>query len=328
MNRNDLQRHRGTFFNLAAAILLVAVSTAAGAQAYPSRPITLIVPFAPSGTVDAVGRLVASTLQAKLNQSVVVENRAGAGGYIGAEYVTKANPDGHTLLVLGGATMYARMFIKGQSTDLSVSLTPLASIGQVPLMVLSTAALPARNIKDLVAHVRANPKKLNYGVVPNNTVHLDTVGFVQLAKLDMVEIPYGGGVDAMNALARGDIHLFVTALASAKAMIDAGKAVPLAFGSAERYVQMPEVPTLKESGFDMLASTWFGLYGPLKMPPDVVARITRDMTEGMETPAAQDFLKRIFVAPFRATPAQMQALIAQETRQYSALVKAVGIVPQ
>jgi tripartite-type tricarboxylate transporter receptor subunit TctC len=308
------------------AIMLLAFATSAAAQTYPSRPITLVVPFAPSGTVDAVGRLVASTLQTRLNQSVIVENRAGAGGYIGAEHVTKANPDGYTLLVLGGATMYARMFIKGQATDLSTSLTPMGSIGQVPMLVLSSATLPARNIKDFVAHVRANPKKLNYGVVPNNTVHLDTVGFVRLANLDIVEIPYAGGTDAMNGLARGDVQMFVTALATAKAMIESGKAVPLAFGSAERDPQLPDVPTLREAGFDMLASTWFGLYGPLKVPADIVTKLNKELTEGLDTPTAKEFMKRIAVSPFRATPGEIQALIARETKHYGALAQASGIV--
>ncbi len=319
---------RGVFFagNASLGIVLLAAAASAAAQTYPSRPITLIVPFAPSGTVDAVGRLVASTLQSRLNQSVIVENRAGAGGYIGAEHVTKANPDGHTLLVLGGATMYARMFIKGQATDLATSLTPMGSIGQVPMLVLSSATMPARNIKDFVAHVRANPKKLNYGVVPNNTVHLDTLGFVRLANLDIVEIPYAGGGDAMSGLARGDVHMFVTALATAKAMIDSGKAIPLAFGSADRDPQLPDVPTLKESGLDMLASTWFGLYGPLKVPADIVARLNKELTEGLDTPAAKEFMKRIAVNPFRATPSEIQALIARETKHYTALAQSSGIV--
>ncbi len=319
---------RGVFLsgNARLGIVLLAAAASAAAQTYPSRPITLIVPFAPSGTVDAVGRLVASTLQSRLNQSVIVENRAGAGGYIGAEHVTKANPDGHTLLVLGGATMYARMFIKGQATDLATSLTPMGSIGQVPMLVLSSATMPARNIKDFVAHVRANPKKLNYGVVPNNTVHLDTLGFVRLANLDIVEIPYAGGSDAMGGLARGDVHMFVTALATAKAMIDSGKAIPLAFGSADRDPQLPDVPTLKESGLDMLASTWFGLYGPLKVPADIVARLNKELTEGLDTPVAKEFMKRIAVNPFRASPSEIQALIARETKHYTALAQSSGVV--
>ena len=312
--------------NAGLGIVLLAAAASAAAQTYPSRPITLIVPFAPAGTVDAVGRLVASTLQSRLNQPVIVENRAGAGGYIGAEHVTKANPDGHTLLILGGATMYARMFIKGQATDLATSLTPMGSIGQVPMLVLSSATLPARNIKDFVAHVRANPRKLNYGVVPNNTVHLDTVGLVRLANLDIVEIPYAGGTDAMGGLARGDVHMFVTALATAKAMIESGKAIPLAFGSAERDPQLPDVPTLRESGLDMLASTWFGLYGPLKVPADIVARLNKELTEGLDTPAAKELMKRIAVNPFRATPSEIQALIARETKHYGALAQSSGIV--
>lgn len=310
----------------AIAGVLGALSTNAGAQAYPSRPITLVVPFAPSGAVDAVGRVVASSLQSRLKQQVVVENRAGAGGYIGAEHVAKSNPDGYTLLLLGGSTLYSGLFNKSLATDIAAGLAPLASVGQIPLLALASATLPPRNMKDFVAHVKANPKRLNVGVIPNNTVHLDTVRLTQLANLEMTEIPYSNGGDATNALARGDVHLFVTALISAKSMIDAGKVIPLAVGGTERMTFMPDLPTLKEAGFDMLATTWFGVFGPLKLPAEVTSRIEKETNDAMEARETQEIMKKIFVSPFHATPAQMRALIAQEQKQYATLAQSAGLL--
>lgn len=298
------------------------------AQAYPTRPITLVVPYPAAGSTNTVGRMVATIMQARLKQSVIVENRAGAGGYIGAEYVAKSTPDGYTLLLGAGPIMHTGLFTKGQAMVLSRDLAPIASVAQVPLMALAATSIPVKNAKDFVAFVKANPKRYNAGIVPNSTSYLDTITFMKLAGVDMVEIPHNSAADNITAMARGDVHLHVTAPISAKAMIDAGKIVPLAVGSKERFPLMPDVPTFKEVGYDMVSSAWYAVLGPLKLPADVVNRIQKEISEAMDSQESQDTLKKLFFAPFRASPAQIQALINEEAKQYAAAAKAVGLEPQ
>lgn len=313
---------------VAVSALAIGSAPVSQAQGYPSKPITLVVPYPAAGSTNTVGRMVGAILQARLKQPVVVENRAGAGGYIGAEFVAKATPDGYTLLLGAGPIMHTGLFAKGQTMVPSRDLAPIASVAQVPLLALASTNIPVKNIRDFVAYAKANPKKLNAGIVPNSTSYLDTVTFMKLAGLELVEIPHNSAADNITAMARGDVHLHVTAPASAKAMIDAGKIVPLAVGSKERFGLMPDVPTFKEAGFDMVSSAWYGVLGPLKLPADVVARLQKEISEAMETPESQDTLKKLLFAPFRATPAQMQALIAEEAKQYAAAAKAVGLEPQ
>jgi len=310
-----------------AALSLGAVSDGL-AQAYPSKPITLVVPYPAAGSTNTVGRMVATLMQNRLKQPVVVENRVGAGGYIGAEYVAKATPDGYTLLLGAGPIMHTGLFSKGQTMVPSRDLAPIASVAQVPLMALSSTNIPVKNIRDFVAYAKANSKRLNAGIVPNSTSYLDTITFMRLAGIELVEIPHNSAADNITAMLRGDVHLHVTAPATAKAMIDAGKVIPLAVGSNERFGLMPDVPTFKEAGFDMVSSAWYGVLGPLKLPADVVARLQKEILEGMESQESQDLLKKLLFAPFRATPAQLQALIAEEAKQYAAAAKAVGLVPQ
>ncbi len=320
-------RH-GVILTMGALAMTMVAVTDSLAQAYPTRPITLVVPYPAAGSTNTVGRMVAAIMQTRLKQSVIVENRAGAGGYIGAEYVAKSTPDGYTLLLGAGPIMHTGLFTKGQAMVLSRDLAPIASVAQVPLMALAATSIPIKNVKDFVAYVKANPKRLNAGIVPNSTSYLDTITFIKLTGIDMVEIPYNSAADNVTAMARGDVHLHVTAPISAKAMIDAGKIVPLAVGSKERFPLMPDVPTFKESGYDMVSSAWYAVLGPLKLPSEVVNRIQKEISEAMDSQESQDTLKKLFFAPFRATPAQIQALINEEAKQYAAAAKAVGLEPQ
>ena len=309
---------------LAAAL----VATHSHAQAWPARPVHLVVPYAPGGPVDLSARLLAPKLQQGLGQPVVVENRAGAGGNIGAEFVAKSAPDGHTL-VMGAIATHAinPALYPNFPYDPVRDFRHVALIVQVPNVLVVNNDLPVKSVQDLVALAKASPGKLDFASgSTGSTGHLAGELFKQLTGTYMVHIPYKGSAPATADLFAGRVHLMFDNLASALPNIRAGKVRALAVTTAKRSSFVPELPSLDETGlkgFDM--TTWWGVMAPAKTPQPVVERLAAEVANAI---ASADVAERLRAmgseAPSVRTPGDFTAFVERERKVYGELVRRSG----
>ena len=318
---------------LLAPIALSTVTLSALAQA-PAKAIRLIVPYPPGGPLDIAARALADKVKDSLG-TVVVENRPGAGGNLGADLVAKAAPDGTTIVMGAVAThainpwLYSRM-----PYDALADFTPITLVAQVPnvLVMNSDAAdkLGIATTRDLVAYMKANPAKMNYGSGGNGSAgHLAGEMFKTQAKVFMVHIPYGGGAGAQFGLLSDQVQLNFDNLAAASANIKSGKLRAIAVTTAKRSSAMPDVPTIAESGRDVgLGSfdihTWFGLFGPAKMAPDVTARLNKAFVDALNSPEVKARLATLMAEPAPMTPEAFAQFVRAEHAKYEAVVKRSG----
>ena len=309
---------------LAAAL----VATHSHAQAWPARPVHIVVPYAPGGPVDLSARLLAPKLQQGLGQPVVVENRAGAGGNIGAEFVAKSAPDGHTL-VMGAIATHAinPALYPNFPYDPVRDFRHVALIVQVPNVLVVNYDLPVKSVQDLVALAKATPGKLDFASgSTGSTGHLAGELFKQLTGTYMVHIPYKGSAPATADLFAGRVHLMFDNLASALPNIRAGKVRALAVTTAKRSSFVPELPSLDETGlkgFDM--TTWWGVMAPAKTPQPVVERLAAEVANAI---ASADVAERLRAmgseAPSVRTPGDFTAFVERERKVYGELVRRSG----
>lgn len=317
---------------LAALALTAALPLPAAAQA--GKPIRLIVPYPPGGPLDIAARALADKVKDSLG-TVVVENRPGAGGNLGADLAAKAAPDGTTIVMGAVAThainpwLYAKM-----PYNALADFTPITLVAQVPNVLVMNADAAAKlgiaSVKDLVAYMKANPGKLNYGSGGNGSAgHLAGEMFKTQAKVFMVHIPYAGGAGAQFGLLSDQVQLNFDNLAAASANIKSGKLKAIAVTTAKRSSAMPEVPTIAESGRDVgLAQfdihTWFGLFGPAKLPPDVTARLNKAFVDALNSPELKSRLATLMAEPSPTTPEAFAAFVRAEHAKYEPVVKATG----
>lgn len=306
---------------------------AQSAQQYnwPGKAIKIVVPYPPGGPLDQIARALAERMRESLGQAVVVENRAGAGGNIGADYVAKAQADGHTLVIGAVAThainpfLYARM-----PYDANRDFAPIGMIAMVPNVLVMTAEAAQRlgisRLSDLVAYGKRHPGKLNYASGGNGSAgHLAAELFKSAAGFSMVHIPYAGAAPAQLGLLAGQTDLMFDNLASAAGQIQAGRLKAFAVTSAQRSSQSPELPTVAEHGFPGFdISTWFGLMAPAGTPDQVVNILHRAMTQALESKELKERLSRMKADSPLMTPDTFKQFILQEQRKYEALVKASG----
>lgn len=314
--------------HLALFASLVLAASAAQAQNWPTKPIRLVAPYAPGGPVDISARLLAPKLQAALGQPVVVENKPGAGGNIGADYVAKSAPDGYTLLMGAIAThainpsLYAKM-----PYDAIKDFRHVALVVQVPNVLVVNNDVPAKTVAEFVAYARANPGRLDFGSGSSgSTGHLAGELFKQLTGTFMVHIPYRGSAPAVADLMAGRLHLMFDNLASALPNIKSGKVRALAVTTPQRSGFVPELPTLAESGLkDFNLTTWWGVMAPAKTPDAVVDRLAAEIARAME---AADVKPRLLAmgsdTPSVRTPAAFTAFVANELKTYAPLVARSG----
>lgn len=312
-------------------LLAAGLAAAAPAWAQP-KPIRLIVPYPPGGPLDIVARLLAEQTKDTLG-SVVVENRPGAGGNLGADLVAKSAPDG-TVIVMGAVATHAInpwLYTKLPYDPLR-DFTPITGVAQVPnVLVMNPATaerLGIRGVADLVAHARANPGRLNYGSGGNGSAgHLAGEMFKARAGVFMVHIPYAGGNPAQLALLAGQVDLNFDNLAAASANIKAGKLRALAVTTASRTPVMPEVPAIAETG-DALAGfdihTWFGLFGPAGLPSELTQRLNRAFVTALGTPELKARLAGLMAEAMPTTPEQFGAFVKAELAKYEGVVKRSG----
>jgi len=285
------------------------------------------VPFPPGGPLDISGRLLAQKLSEAWGQSVVVENRAGAGGNIGADLVAKSAPDGYTI-VMGALSTHAvnpSLYPK-MPYDAVKDFAPITLLATTPNVLVVNPSLPVNSVKDLIAYAKANPGKLSFGSGSNGSAgHLAGELFKVDTGTDIVHIPYKGGAPATQALLAGDVQFMFDNLANATPQIKAGKLKALAVTTADRSKLAPDLPTMAEAGvagFDI--STWFGLLAPAGTPKDVIAKWNADATRILNSPEMRERLTLLGAEPAPTTPEQFAAFIQRELAKYARIVKASG----
>jgi len=310
-----------------AAIACVSAPLPAGAQNYPTHPVKLVVPFPPGGSLDFAGRLIAQRLSEVWGQPVVVENKPGAGGNIGADLVAKSAPDGYTILLGALSThavnpnLYAKM-----PYDAVKDFAPITLIATTPNVLVVNASLPVGNVREFIAYTKANPGKLAFGSGSNGSAgHLAGELYKLETGTDAVHIPFKGGAPATQALLAGDTQFMFDNLANAMAQVKAGKLKALAVTTAERSSLAPELPTMAEAGlpgFDI--STWYGLFAPAGTPPPVVAKWNADVTKILTAPDVRAKFIADGALPAPDTPEQFSQMIARELAKYARIVKVSG----
>ena len=309
---------------LASALLLFSLAApAAFAQAWPNKPLKVIVNFPPGGAADQLARAVGLPLQEALGQPVVVENRAGANGNIGGEVVAKSPADGYTLLMSSGGMVSVNPHIYPRMAfDPAKDLVPVAAAARVLVYLVAKPSVPADNIKDFIAYVKANPGKLSYGSPGSgSSPHLAGEMFKSQAGLFAVHVPYRGAAPALQDLLAGQLDYYFDPGIGLQ-QVKAGKLKLLAVGSPKRSPMFPNVPTLEEAGlkgFD--ADTVFGFYAPAGIPTDVVNRLNREINRILGTQAVKDRILALGGEALPLTPAQFGAKAMEDSRRFSAIIK-------
>jgi tripartite-type tricarboxylate transporter receptor subunit TctC len=311
-------------------LVLLAVWLEAFGQTYPSRPVRMIISFPPGGALDVVGRPVAQKLSETFKQPVVVENRGGAGGTIGSEYVAKQAPDGHTLLLTAGTSHGT-----GSSFYANLPYDPLkdfVAIAAAVEVVVTLAAHPAfepKNVNELVAYARANPGKLSYGSSGiGSPMHLAGELLREAARIDIVHVPYKGAGPAITDLLGGQIPLAFVSLASVMSHVRSGKLRALAVVEAQRYQGRPEVPTIKETlpNYDMFTS-WLGFFAPAGTPREIVSRLNGEINRALADPELGAKLEASALVRLNTTPDQFSEMVKKELALGARFAKMLGVKP-
>ena len=300
----------------------------AGAQEWPAKPVRIIVPFAPGGTADTLGRLVAQKLTETFKENFVIENRGGAGGVIGSDLVAKAEPDGYALVVSGVAShCIAPALRKDFPFDPLRDFTHIALFGGPPGVLVVNPSLPAHDLKEFIAYAKANPGKLAYGSPGNGTQgHLIAEQLKQVAGIQMTHVPYKGASLAVADLIAGHILAASTTLTTASTQIRAGKARALAVSSAKRVPDFPDVPTFAELGYpELTAAIWFSLSGPAGMPANIVNRLNAEVRRDLQLPDVRERLRPEGIEPADLDPQQFTAFVASELKRWAPVVRAAGL---
>lgn len=308
------------------SLSIVLAATAATAQEFPSRPIKIVVPFAVGGGADMIARLVGHKLGESLGQPIVVENRAGAGGNIGAEIVAKASPDGHTLLMASSALVINPSLYGKVPYDAIKDFKPITQPALLPNILVVHPSVPARTVPELIAHARAQAGKLSYASAGAGTgTHLAGELFKLQTGVEMVHVPYKGGGAVINDLLSGRVGLTFATLPSVIQFVQDGRLRALAMTTKTRWPGLPEVPTLAQAGVrDFEISTWIGLLAPAKTPDEVVSKLHREVVRIIQLPEVRERFATLGMVPVGDTPAQFAEHIRNELPKYEKLVKASG----
>ena len=301
------------------------------AQTWPTKPIKLIVAYPPSGTTDIAGRLLAERLSTNLGQPVVVENRAGAGGMIGAQSVVRADPDGYTLLLAASPEVsIAPVTVKAMQYDPQKDLQPIALVGQVPFLLVTSPGFPPTTVAELVAYAKANPDKVNYSSFGNNTSsHLAGELFKVTAGIKTTHVPYKGSGPSIIDVMGGQIQYTFDAPAAVLAQVQAGKLKAIAVATNRRLASAPTVPTMAEVGMPgVTGGTWFGLLAPAKTPRALIDRINATTLAALNAPDFRKTFEDRSIAPGGGTPEDFGRFIAGEITKWQQLAATVGIKPE
>lgn len=312
---------------LAAAVAsLAALTFGAQAETYPSRPIRLVVPFPPGGPTDVLARIVALRLTERLAQPVVIDNKPGASGMVGADTVAKATPDGHTLLVNASIHIINPSLYPKQPYDAIADFAAVSNLADVPLVLAVNPKVPARSVKELVALARSTKTPLAFASAGNATSqHLSGEAFKAAAGIDMLHVPYKGSAPALTDLIGGQVQLMFDSLPSSMPFIKSGAIRPLAVTTSRRSAALPDVPTIAEAGlpgFNM--STWYGVWAPAGTPAAVVQRLSNEIAAIVRLPEVRAQFEKLGAEPVGNTPAEFAAFAKAELVKWAAIVKQSG----
>jgi tripartite-type tricarboxylate transporter receptor subunit TctC len=314
------------YFLLALPVLLFV--SPVHAQDFPNRIIRIVVPFPPGGTSDVVAREIAQEMSNSIGQQVVVDNRPGASGMIGANYVAKAAPDGYTILLStpGPITINPHLF-SNMTYDAEKDLAPITQIGTVPQILVVHPSVKANSVRELIDLAKANPGKLNYGSVGiGSTLHLAGELFNTSAGTQLVHIPYKGSAPALSDLLGGQIDLMFDVILSSLPLVKAGNLRALAVTGSKRSSSAPDIPTIAESGvpgYDVV--TWYGLMAPGGTPPAVIATLNKDIVRALNTPAVQKRLNELGADLVGSSPQEFSEYLKRESEMWAGVVKKAHI---
>jgi tripartite-type tricarboxylate transporter receptor subunit TctC len=310
-------------------VAALAVTPNASAVDYPVRPIKLVVPYAAGGPTDVLGRLVADYLGRDLKQAVIVENKPGAQGAIGAEAVARAEPDGYTLFVAAGSIIVLNpMLYKKLSYDSVKDFRMLALVTDLPVVMEVHPSVPAKTVAEFVAYAKQNPGKLNFGSAgTGGTIHLAGEMFKQMAGIEMTHVPYKGAGPALTDLLSGNIQVMFDSMGTALPPVKAGLLRPLGVSSTQRSPDLPDVPTIAESGYpDYAVSVWYGIVAPSKLPDEIAGKISASLDRALNDDTFRASLERIGFPVFRPrSAAAIAEFIDADRARWSGVIKAQNI---
>ncbi len=314
------------------AIVLLATAAFANtvAQDYPSKPVRIIVPFAPGGGTDLSARIIAQKLSESLGANFVVENRPGAAGIVGTETVAKSKPDGYTMLVVSSSHAMNPAMYEKMPYDTARDFAPISLLMSGPTLVVAHPSLPAKNARELIALAKARPGTLTFASAGHGTPpHMAGELFKALAKIDILHIPYKGNGPAYTDLMAGQVSLMFPNIATSLPYAKSGRMRAIGVGSKQRSAIAPEIPTIHESGlpgYEM--SSWFGLLAPAGTPPTVASRLQQEITRIFKQADVRDKLLAQGVEPVGSTPQEFTVFLAAETTQWAKIIKSSGLKPE
>jgi tripartite-type tricarboxylate transporter receptor subunit TctC len=321
-------RARSVFISFGVVAAVFAASSSRAAE-FPTRPIKLVVPYAAGGPTDVLGRLVAEFLGRDLKQAVFVENKAGAQGAIGAEAVARSDPDGYTLFVTAASIIVLNpMLYKKLPYDPVRDFRMLALVTDLPVVMEVHPSVPARTVAEFVAYAKQNPGKINFGSAgTGGTIHLAGEMFKQMAGVDMVHVPYKGAGPALTDLLSGNIQVMFDTLSTALPPVKSGLVRPLGVSSAQRSPDLPDVPTIAESGYpDYRVSVWYGIAAPAKLPDEIAQKISASLDRALNDDAFRASLEKIGFPVFRPrSAAAITEFIDADRARWSGVIKAQNI---
>jgi tripartite-type tricarboxylate transporter receptor subunit TctC len=326
---------RRTFTRAVCAIAALAVGALSAApvqaQSYPDKPIRLIAPFPPGGLADTLARLVGEQMSKTLGQPIVVENRTGAGGNVGADAVAKAEPDGYTLLMSSAGIVTANQFLYAKMPfDPETAFAPISIVADMSMMVVVNPAVEAKNLGEFVALAKKQPGKITFGSPGVGTTgHLGLAMFMHAAGIDLNHVPYRGAGPAVADLIGGQINGVVDNPPTVLPHIKAGKLRPLAVAANERLALLPDVPTAAEAGLQNFeASSWFGIMAPARTPKPVIERLHKAMVAALKEPAVAERIASSAARAVGNTPEEFAKRIVAERKRWGEIIKAANITPQ
>ena len=314
---------------LAVAFVGVALPLGAGAQAnWPTKPIRLVVPFAAGGTTDVVARMVGQKLALLWGQPVLIDNRSGAGGNVGADMVAKAPNDGYTVLMASGSITINPHLYKNMPFDTKKDLQAITNVASGPMLLVVPESSPAKSVKDLIAMAKAQPGKINFGSAGvGSQVHLASENFADAAGIAVTHVPYKGEAPAYTDLIGNQVQMMVGNFAAASALLGNGRLRALGITGKQRSPRLPDVPTVAESGLPGFENTgWFGLFAPAGTPPAIHAKIQRDTVKVLSDPDTRAQLDNLGITAVGNSTAEFVAAMDQEMARWATVVKNRGLV--
>ena len=310
-----------------ALVAFITIEPQAAAQSYPSKPIRLIVPFPPGGVTDIVGRILAQKLSEELDQQVIVDNRGGAAGAIGAQAAAKATPDGYTLLMATATHAINATLMPNPNFDLVNDFMPVTLAASVPLLLAVNPEFPAKNVQELIAIAAARPGQVNFASGSTGSAsHLAAEILNNMAHVSMVHIPYKGGSLAIQDLVAGHVQLMFENMPSILPFVQSGRLRGIAVTSLKRSAAAPELPTMIELGFPGFeAGSWYGLFAPAGTPPEIVARLNAELVATLRTPETRKLLMDQGAEPVGNSPEEFSAFILEEIAKWGRVIRSARI---